>query len=202
VLSLFRRAVRIPDAFGHAAAPPAGIRDFRRLMPVSPTTATVTVLLGYVSGGCGYSRQFTADFRDGGQNEKSGRAAGKSALPPRTDIPANGRLAPEAVVPTRSALQAKRTWHGRRFERLSIIALACAGWPAIPARRSSELVRAADYFSLVSGFVIARTLSMKTCVARLRDRFFSVMIATLRRVLGNSTGRTLSDGCLRGSKTQ
>ena len=80
---------------------------------------------------------------------------------------------PEAVVPTRSALKAKRTWRGRRFERLSIIALACAGWPAIAARRSSELVRAPDYFSLVSGFVIARTLSMKTCVARLRDRFFS-----------------------------
>jgi hypothetical protein len=117
---------------------------------------------------------------------------------PTTD----GRFAPEAVVPTRSALKAKRTWRGRRFERLSIIALACAGWPAIPARRSGELVRAPDYFSLVSGFVIARTLSMKSCVARLRDRFFNVMIATLRRVLGNSTGRTLSDGCLRGSMTQ
>jgi transposase-like protein len=59
-----------------------------------------------------------------------------------------------------------------------------------------------DVRSSAHGFVIARTLSMKSCVARLRDRFFSVMIATLRRVVGKSTGRTLSDGCLRGSKTQ
>ena len=73
MLSLFRRAVRIPDAFGHAAAPPAGIIDFRRLMPVSPTTATVTVLLGYVSGGCGYSRQFIADFRDGSKGDLRAR---------------------------------------------------------------------------------------------------------------------------------
>src|SRR5882672_1808592 len=86
VLSLFRRAVRIPDAFGHAAAPPAGIIDFRRLTPVSPTTATVTVLLGYVSGGCGYSRQFIADFRDGSRlcknvfpPPKTARNRGRSA---------------------------------------------------------------------------------------------------------------------------
>ena len=108
----------------------------------------------------------------------------------------------QAVPASPLCVKAKRTWRGRRFERLSIIELACARWSAIPTSRSSELVRALGYFSLASGFVIARTLSMKSCVARLRDRFFSVMIATLRRVLGKSTGRTLSDGCLRGSKTQ
>jgi hypothetical protein len=33
-----------------------------------------------------------------GQTEKSGRSAGKSDLPPRTDIPATGRIAPEAAI--------------------------------------------------------------------------------------------------------
>ena len=62
--------------------------------------------------------------------------------------------------------------------------------------------RSPGYFSLVSGLVTARTLSMKSSVARLRDRFFRVIIATLSRVLGISTGRTLSDECLCGNKTQ
>jgi hypothetical protein len=57
-------------------------------------------------------------------------------------------------------------------------------------------------FPLASGFVRARTLSMKSSLARLRDRFVRVMIATLSRLLGNSTGKTLSDGFLRGSRTQ
>jgi hypothetical protein len=35
-----------------------------------------------------------------------------------------------------------------------------------------------DYLSLVSGFVRARTLSMKSSVARLSDLFFRVMIPT------------------------
>ena len=55
---------------------------------------------------------------------------------------------------------------------------------------------------LASGFVKSRTPSMKSSVARLRERFFKVMTATLSRVFGNSTGRILSDGCRRGSRTQ
>jgi len=52
------------------------------------------------------------------------------------------------------------------------------------------------------GLVRARTPSMKSSTARLRDRFFRVMTATSSRVLGNSTGKILSDGCLCGSLTQ
>ncbi len=62
--------------------------------------------------------------------------------------------------------------------------------------------RDANHFCRASGFVRARTASMKSSVVRLRDRFFSVMIATSSRVLGNSTGKILSDGCMRGSMTQ
>jgi len=61
---------------------------------------------------------------------------------------------------------------------------------------------AISHFSLASGLVMARRLSMKSSVARLRDRFFKVIIATLSRELGNSTGRTRSDGCRRGRRVQ
>src|SRR6516162_4033858 len=58
------------------------------------------------------------------------------------------------------------------------------------------------FFCSLTAFVMARTRSIKNCVAELSDRFFNVIIATLCWVWGKATGRTLNDGFGRCSSTQ
>ena len=56
-----------------------------------------------------------------------------------------------------------------------------------------------SYGTFATGFVMARTCSMKSCAAPLSVRFFNVVIAIGIRVSGNSTGKTRSEGRRRGS---
>src|SRR5262249_27750399 len=58
------------------------------------------------------------------------------------------------------------------------------------------------HLSCASGLVNACTRSMKSRARGLGDRFFRVTIATGMRVSGNSTGKALSHGCLRGSLSE
>jgi hypothetical protein len=58
------------------------------------------------------------------------------------------------------------------------------------------------YLAMVSGLTTLRNLSRKSCASGLNVLFFKVTIPTGRRVLGNSTGSVVRDGCLPGSRAK
>jgi hypothetical protein len=97
-----------------------------------------------------------------------------------------------------SAFDPKGKSIGLGWANCSVPAAVRSAW----ARRIARAMHLSYVCYAASGFVSVRTLLMKSSVARLRERFFRVMIATFRRILGNSTGKILSVGFLRGSRTQ